>query len=1138
VSEQQPTIELAVSARSGLDATPALGVLFDSNPLPMWIYDIATLGFLAVNDAAIEQYGYSREEFLAMTIADIRPPEDVPALLANVRRVSDYIDHAGVWRHRRKDDSQIHVEITSHPLTCAGRAAELVIAYDVSARVAAESELCRLLELESLISDISRQLSDDDSLDAAIGWALAEMGKFSAAGRAYLFRFDDVGLTMSNTHEWCAAGVAAQRDSLQQMPLAAFDWSMGQLRDGHTLPIPDVSALPPTAACERETLERQGVRSLIMVPVHGSSGVCGFVGFDNVVAAEPWSPAALRLLEVGAELIGSAVQRRHDQRELQSALRQLDSIVQSAHHFAFYRLAIDHAAEHRARVEFASDSLRRVAGIDPAADFESWFASVHPDDLPALKAANAEAAEQGSPLDITIRMFNPVLDAWRWIRAVSNPVCDQAGNLTHYNGFLLDVSEMQDTAQALQAERDFADAVMDTVGALVIVLDRDGRIVRFNRACERVTGYRFEEVKGRSVWDFLVVPQDRDVVERVFVRLVDGGGDSQFENHWLTKDGREVLIAWSNTSIRDADGRLLYGIGTGIDITERKRAELALRKLSSAVDQTASGIIIVDQDGNVEYVNPAYAQISGFSEEELLGRPAGFLGTPQRHTFEQQRIWQHLESGENWRGEVAQVNRSGERCWALVTVSPVRSPDSQATHYAALIEDVTELKRAHESLERLASFDTLTGLPNRRLFRDRLEQAVKHTARESNPVAVLYLDLDNFKRVNDSLGHDVGDALLREVAERLLNCVRETDTVARLGGDEFVILLDTASTQRGVETVAHKILRELSAPIVAGGHEVVVTTSIGITLAPSDSTDAGTLLRNADLAMYRAKERGKDRIAYFEQSMDEEVSHRLNLEAELRRALDAGQIEPYFQPIVRLSDLQIVGFEALARWRHPDKGFIPPGDFVPVAEECGLIIPLGEQLLERAAREMQRLRAAHQTELYVSVNLSTYQARTVKLAEVIGRILERTGLPADALRLEITESLLMADFNAARKLLNRLKEELNTRVAIDDFGTGYSSLSYLKQLPVDTLKIDRSFVRDIPGDQNDVEITAAIIAMGQALQKDIVAEGVESADQVAFLRDRGCRYAQGFLLGLPCPPADYLEHPLRIALPGPSAADD
>ena len=1138
MSEEQPSIEVSGSTRTACDPASFADLLFASNPLPMWIYDTATLAFLAANDAAVEQYGYSRDEFLGMTIADIRPPEDVAALLDNVSRIGDYLDHAGVWRHRRQDGTEIHVEITSYPLTYAGRRAELVVAYDVSGRVATDLELCRLLELETLISDISRRLSDADSLDAAIDWALAEMGEFAAAGRAYLFRFDEAGLTMSNSHEWCAGGVTAHRQQLQRMPLELFSWSMAQIRNGHTLGIPDVSALPQTAANERATLEPQDIRSLIMVPLHLGKEVAGFIGFDNVVAAEPWGPVAQRLLEVAAELIGGALYRRQGEAELQAALGQLDSIVQSAHHFAFYRLEVDLESPYRARVEFASDSLREVVGIDPEAPFDSWFAQVHPDDRASLQAANARAAGEGTPLDITVRMFHPLHQDWRWIRAVSNPVRDQAGRVTHYNGFMLDVSEMQDAARALQAERDFADAVMDTVGSLVVVLDHDGRIVRFNRACEHVTGYRFEEAKGRAIADFLVRPDDRGAVEQVFSRLVDGEAESQFENRWLTRDGREVLIAWSITSIRDPDGSLLYGIGSGIDITERKRAEQALRKLSSAVDQTASGIIIVDQAGTVEYANPAYSQISGVDQEALLGRPSQFLGTPQQHTLEQQRIWQQLKSGGNWRGEVAHVNRNGDQCWALVTVSPVRSPDSQATHYAALVEDVTELKRAHESLEHLASFDTLTGLPNRRLFRDRLEQAVKHTARESHPVAVLYLDLDNFKRVNDSLGHDVGDALLREVAERLLNCVRETDTVARLGGDEFVILLDTASTNRGVETVAQKILRELSTPIIAAGHEVVVTTSIGITLAPTDSTDTGTLLRNADLAMYRAKERGKDRIAYFERSMDEEVSHRLILEAELRRALEAGQIEPYFQPIVRLSDMQIVGFEALARWRHPRDGFIPPGEFVPVAEECGLIIPLGEYLLERAAREMNRLRAAHRAELYVAVNLSTYQARTVKLADVIRDILGRTGLPPSALRLEITESLLMTDFNAARKLLNRLKEELNTKVAIDDFGTGYSSLSYLKQLPVDALKVDRSFVRDIPGDQNDVEITTAIIAMGQALQKEVVAEGVESADQVTFLRERGCDYAQGFLFGHPRPPADYLDEALRIELPGVSADGD
>ncbi len=1126
ICERPTASTLPSSLAAGALPDKVIASLFDRNPLPMWIYDIQTLQFLAVNDSAIEHYGYSREDFLSMTIADIRPGEDVAALRGNLENVGDKLDRAGVWRHLREDGSLIFVEIISHPLDFMDRRSELVIAYDVTPRVAVESNLNRLLELERLIARISRTLNETDNLDGTIDDALRRMGSYSEASRAYLFRFDHTEKLTSNTHEWCADGVDPQINMLQDLPIDDFHWSMSQVIQGRTLSIPDVSQLPAEARKDQEILVQQQIKSLIMVPVHTGRVVSGFLGFDNVVAAEPWDEGAQRLLEVAAEVIGAAIQSRKDREALAFSAQQMESVMRSAEHFVFYRLAVDRAAEHNAQVEFVTDSLKNIVGMEPTAEFNTWFTHVHPDDLPGLEKANAVAVNEGTALDMTVRMQNPRHGGWRWIRAVSNPVRSADGEISHYNGILLNVTDLVETSQALKAERDFAQAVMNTVGALVVVLDREGRIVQFNRACQELTGYSFAEVRGRSVWEFLLLAQEREEVKKVFAELKFVGKPKHFENYWLSKDGRELLISWSNTAIVDEQGEMLFGIGTGIDITERRQAESAIRKLSSAVDQTANGIVIVDHQGIVEYVNPSFAEISGSSQDSLIGKPASFLGTPDSHDEAQARIWKHMLAGDNWRGELQQQDKNGKPCWMSITVSPIRSPDSQTTHYAVLVEDITRLKEAQEDLERLASFDTLTGLPNRRLFRDRLEHALSTIQRHGYRLALLYLDLDNFKRVNDSLGHDVGDILLREIAERLGRGVRDEDTVARLGGDEFVMLLQLTDDEYDVGVLARKLLQRVKQPIMAANHEVVITGSIGITFAPDDSMDPGVLMRNADLAMYRAKGRGRDGYGYFEGRMNVEVARRLSMEAELRQALKSGQIEPYFQPIVRLHDQRIVGFEALARWRHPSEGLVSPDRFIPVAEDCGLIIPIGEHLLECAAREIQSLRQAHADDLYVSVNLSARQAYDPKVFDMIVDVLGRTGLPAEALRLEITESLLMKDFRVTVKLIERLRERYGTRVAIDDFGTGYSSLSYLKRLPIDTLKIDRSFVTDIPDDENDVEITTAIIAMAQALKKDVVAEGVENGEQLEFLKSRGCQFAQGYLLGRPAPADTFLHKPL------------
>jgi diguanylate cyclase (GGDEF)-like protein/PAS domain S-box-containing protein len=987
-----------------------LGALFDKNPLPMWIYDVQTLQFLAVNDSAIHHYGYSHNDFHTMTIADIRPADDVPSLLDNINHVEDRLDRAGVWRHVKYDGSLIYVEITSYPLDFLNRRSELVIAYDVSARVAAESEMQNLLQCEALVADITRELASNQSLHLAIDNSLQKVGQYGSASRSYVFQWNPDGNSMTNTHEWCAPGVESQIQLLQNIDMSPFAWSLSQIKQGKTLSVPDINQLPEVANSEKEIFSDLDIKSLIMVPMHINQDTLGFMGFDNVMAAQPWSRNTQNMLEIVAEQIGSAIQRQHDKDKLSINAQQLDSIMRSAEHFVFYRLATDRSAKQLAQVEFVSDSLSDIIGVEPGTDFSAWFSHVHPEDLPELERQNAIAADQHTAFDMVLRLFHPQQGQWRWIRAVSNPVIDESGNLTHYNGFLLDVSDMVTASRALQTERDFANAIMGTVGALVVVLDDSGRVIRFNRACEQVTGYSSDEIVGSFNWDKLLLPKDRQIVKDVFEQLKSDSNDAarSFEINWLSRTGEHMLISWTYTSIRNIEGELQYAIGSGMD--------------------------------------------------------------------------------------------------------------------------VTQLRRANEELERLASFDSLTGLPNRRLFRDRLTHALSRVKRHSVEIALLYLDLDDFKRINDSLGHDVGDKLLKKTAQRLQHCVREEDTVARLGGDEFVILLQSVTNDIHPGTVAAKILKHIREPMILDEYELVVTGSIGITTAPGDSMDPGTLLRNADLAMYRSKSKGCNEYEYFKHQMNIDASKRLDMEVELRQAFNNNQLKPYFQPIVRLSDMQIVGFEALARWQHPHKGFIPPDQFIPVAEDCGIIVPLGHSLLRQAAQEIKKLRDAHNRELYVAFNLSASQVQDSRLVEIIVDVLRETGLPSHALRLEITESMLLKDFTMTRKLIEDLKQKMGTYVSLDDFGTGYSSLSYLKQLPIDAIKIDRSFVKDIPDDQDDVEITAAIIAVAQALRKSVVAEGIETRQQVDFLLQKHCTYGQGFLLGKPAEPRSFINRTLLINL--------
>gem|GEM_PF-5573599 len=439
-----------------------------------------------------------------------------------------------------------------------------------------------------------------------------------------------------------------------------------------------------------------------------------------------------------------------------------------------------------------------------------------------------------------------------------------------------------------------------------------------------------------------------------------------------------------------------------------------------------------------------------------------------------------------------------------------------------LRESVRSLKRTQTRMEQLAFYDPLTGLYNRRLFRDRLEHAIRQMNRSGQRLAVLYLDLDNFKHVNDTLGHDAGDILLRVLSERLRGCVRDQDTVARIGGDEIGILLIEVSSVEGAMLVAEKIVSELREPVEVGSQSLVVTTSVGITVAPDDGSNAETLLKNADLALYRAKDRGRNNFQFFIEDMNQETSNRLFLEGELRQGIARAEFTHRFQPIISLADGNMVGAEVLVRWNHPTRGLLRPGAFVDFAEECGLIVELGKWGILTACRQLAALQQAGHRDFRLSVNLSGRQFREADLVDNIEHSIEQSGARARGLQVEITETMLIEDIRTSWATLERLRG-LGVSVAIDDFGTGYSSLAYLNELPIDTLKIDRSFVQRVPDQSGRANIAAAVIAIAHKLNKTVIAEGIEHPQQLAVLQDLGCDFGQGYLFGRPVPIADLRE---------------
>lgn len=560
----------------------------------------------------------------------------------------------------------------------------------------------------------------------------------------------------------------------------------------------------------------------------------------------------------------------------------------------------------------------------------------------------------------------------------------------------------------------------------------------------------------------------------------------------------------------------------------RSRADLSheTQQLQTVTDTLADGLYVSDPWGVIMRVNPGFTQLLGFRAEEAIGR----IGHELFHSCDagmplaQCPIYVAVRSGAGYAGEV-QFRRKDGSLLSVEVASRLILEDGRSAGAVTVFRDITARQAATERIRQLAWYDALTGLPNRALLQDRLAQAMACAARNREQLAILFIDLDQFKTINDSLGHSVGDRLLQQVAARLTDCARASDTVSRLGGDEFVIVMPRIRAPADAAFLAEKVLAAIVRPYDVDGRELHVTASIGIAIYPDDGADGETLIKNADAAMYLAKESGRNNYQYFTEALNASAVSRMSLENALRGALERHEFVLHYQPQVDLSSGALVGVEALIRWQHPEWGLVPPDRFIPVAEDCGLIVPIGVWVLQEACRQNKAWQAAGLPLITMAVNVSAVQFHQGDLAEIVGDILAECGLDAGCLEIELTESALMKGVHSAAEALQQFKN-MGVRLAIDDFGTGHSSLGYLRRFPIDKLKIDRSFVSDVTTDPDDAAIVSAIIAMGHRLRLKVVAEGVETPEQLAFLRQEGCDEAQGYHYSKPLP-ADDVERLMR-----------
>ncbi len=734
---------------------------------------------------------------------------------------------------------------------------------------------------------------------------------------------------------------------------------------------------------------------------------------------------------------------------------------------------------------------------------------MHKENGKHLEVVTDEAARKADGMNVAAgnTTFAEKLEDGRWHLGSDNSTSDGGQVCVR-----VDVTR----GKADEAELKKLSRAIEQSPVTVVMTDSQGNIEYVNPKFEQTTGYAAREVLGKNP------------------RILKSGDKSpaDYSNLWATiksgkewrgqflnrrKDGSDFWEAASISPVWDSGGEITHFIAVKEDITAQKQAEEQLLMSAAVFDTTSEGIMITDRANRIRNVNPAFTKITGFAHEEVVGKEPTVLSSGHQTPDFYHRMWRQINASGHWSGEIWNRRKDGSAYPQRLSVSVVKGKTDEVEAHIGVFSDITLQKDNEERIRRQINYDPLTSLPNRSLLLEKLHDALVRAKRERWLAALLFVDLDHFKTINDTMGHETGDKLLRMASKRLRNSLRDTDTVARFGGDEFVIVLEDVGEPKGAADTAQKIIDIIVKPFQLPNREVHISASIGITFYPTDCADADTMLRHADMAMYQAKESGRNRYQFFTTAMNNHVRRRMEMEQDLRMALGRQELALEYQPIIDLKTGRCHSVETLLRWKHPQRGYVSPAKFVPVAEDTGLIAPIGLWVLQTAFRQLSEWRKMGIPEINLAINLSSSQQRLGLSASDVKQMLFEVGVPANAVKFEITEGLMMENSQEMRQWLDAFKG-IGMELSVDDFGTGFSSLSYLKRFPMDELKIDRSFINDIPNDSEDASLVEAIIAIARKLRLNVVAEGVETTEQLAFLQNLGCDYIQGYLFSKPLPP--------------------